>query len=602
MARDTIIDRLVKRADISPERPAVWHKAGNVWKHLTWSTYVEKVRHFAGGLLGLGFEPGDAVAIMSYNSPEWLIADLGAMMARGVPAGVYQTLTQEQAFYVINHSEARVLVIENYEILQQIGLPEDRDKLEHTRRIVMVDGADEVDHPDICSFEEFLEEGAAHLEAVEARMAEIEPEDLATLIYTSGTTGPPKGVMISHDNLAYTSGAALQAIGNVAEDDAIVSYLPLSHIAEQMFSLHLPITAGCPVWIAESIEKLKDALVIARPTVFLAVPRVWEKFRNALEARLDEASGLKAKIVDWARGVQLEANMKIIEEGEGALGFFEKKQYDLSDRLFVSKLKAGLGFDRLKIAVTGAAPIGRDVLEFFASVGIIIHEVYGQSEDTGPTTFNFPEPGKRRLGSAGTEFPGVTVKIAEDGEILVQGRNVFQGYYKNPEATEETLIDGWLHSGDIGRMDEDGFLYITDRKKDLIITAGGKNVAPQNIEKMMKSIDGIGHMVTIGDRLKFLSGLYTIDPDQGPALAEEHGWPTDPEQLAEHPEFLDYLEKEIERVNNELARYETIKKFRVIPHDFTPETGELTPTQKIKRRVITSKYEELIDSMYEGLD
>lgn len=602
MARDTIIDRLVKRADISPERPAVWHKDGNVWKHLTWSGYVEKVRHFAGALLGLGFEPGDAVAIMSYNSPEWLISDLGAMMARGVPAGIYQTLTQEQAFYVVNHCEAKVLVVENAEILHQIGLPDDRDDLEHTRRIVLVDGAEQVDHPDVCSFEDFLAEGAEHLDAVEARLKEIEPEDLATLIYTSGTTGPPKGVMLSHDNLAYTSGAALEAIGNIGEDDAIVSYLPLSHIAEQMFSLHLPITAGCPVWIAESIDKLKDALVIARPTVFLAVPRVWEKFRNALEARLAEASGVKGKIVEWAREVQLESNLKIIKEGEDSLGFLEQKKYDLSDALFVSKLKAGLGFDRLKVAVTGAAPIGRDVLDFFASVGIIVHEVYGQSEDSGPTTFNFPEVGKRRLGSAGVPFPGVEVKIAEDGEILVRGRNVFMGYYKNPEATAETLIDGWLYSGDIGTIDDDGFLYITDRKKDLIITAGGKNVAPQNIEKMMKSIEGIGHMVTIGDRLKFLSGLYTIDPDQGPALAAENGWPTDVEELAAHPGFLDYLEKEIERVNGELARYETIKKFRVIAHDFTPETGELTPTQKIKRRVITAKYKDLIESMYEGLD
>jgi long-chain acyl-CoA synthetase len=602
VARDTIIDRLVKRADISPERPAVWHKDGNVWKHLTWRAYVDKVKHFAGALLKLGCEPGDAVAIMAYNSPEWLIADLGAMMVRCVPAGVYQTLTQEQAFYVVNHCEARVFVVESKEILDQVGLPDDLDKLEHTYRVVLMRDAELVDHPHVLSFDDFLAEGADMLDEVEARMAAIELDDLATLIYTSGTTGPPKGVMLSADNLAYTSKASLEAIGTVGPDDAIVSYLPLSHIAEQQFSLHLPITAGCPVWIAESIEKLKDALVIARPTVFLAVPRVWEKFRNALEARLEEATGAKAAIVKWARGVQLEANMKIIEGGEDALGFFEKAQYDMSERLFVEKLKGGLGFDRLKIAVTGAAPIGRDVLEFFASVGIIIHEVYGQSEDTGPTSFNFPEPGKRRLGSVGTAFPGVQIMIAEDGEILVKGRNVFLGYFKNPEATAETLVDGWLHSGDIGTLDEDGFLFITDRKKDLIITAGGKNVAPQNIEKLMKSIDGIGHMVTIGDRRKFLSGLYTIDPDQGPALAAEHGWPTDVEKLAEHPDFLAYLEREIERVNGELARYETIKKFRVIPHDFTPETGELTPTQKIKRRIIKDKYSDLIESMYEGLD
>ncbi len=602
MARDTIVDRFFAKAETAANTPALHYDDGGVWRSYTWAEYADKVRHFAGALIAMGFEEGDAIVIMGNNCPEWLIADIGAMVARGTPAGIHQAANAEQSLYIANHSESKVFVIENKEVFDHISMSENRDKLETVEKIVLMYEADQIDHPDVVGFEEFLESGAAHLDAVEERVSKIELDDRGTMIYTSGTTGPPKAVMLSHENLAWTAKNAIEAVGGVSAKDTVVSYLPLMHIAEQMFSIHLAITAGYPIFFCNDLKKVKDTLVVARPTLFLAVPRVWEKFKAALESRLAEATGLKASIVSWSRQVGLEAGQIIIDKGVEGLPFGLKVKYDIANKLFFSKLKAGLGLDRLEIAVTGAAPIGMDVLEFFMSVGIIIHEVYGQSEGSGPSTFNQPNPGMRRLGSAGQPFPGCEIKIAEDGEILVKGKNVFQGYFKNPEATAETLQDGWLYSGDIGRFDDDGFLYITDRKKDLIITAGGKNIAPQKIEKLLRKIDGVSQAVVIGDRRKFLSALLTIDPERGPDLAADHGWPTDTSELAENEDFHKYVEDGVEKANSELARYETIKKFTILPNDFTPETGELTPTLKVKRRIVNEKHGDKIEAFYAGLD
>jgi len=602
VTQDNIVERLFAHAHVISGRAALWYKENRTWKNHTWAQYAEAVERFAGALLNLGFEAGDCVVIMGNNCPEWLFADLGTMAARGCPAGIYQTSTQEQALYVANHCEAKVFVIEDKTLFDALDLDKVRGQLPLVKKFVLIRDADAINHPDVISFEDFLKSGVDHVQAARKRRSEIEPSDLATLIYTSGTTGPPKGVMLSHENLAWTAGKAVEAVGEVSEDDCVVSYLPLSHIAEQMFSIHLSITAGYPIWCCEDISKVKDTLIVARPTLFLAVPRVWEKFRTALEMRFSEATGLKRSIVDFALKVGVEAGTIIVEQGESALPLGLKVQYALAQKLFGSKLRMALGLDRLKVAVSGAAPIGKDVLDFFLATGIVIHEVYGQSEGSGPSTFNFPEPGKRRIGSVGRAFPGTELRIAEDGEILVRGKNVFLGYYKEPEATAATLIDGWLYSGDVGRLDDDGFLYITDRKKDLLITAGGKNVAPQNIEKLLRNIDGLSQAVVIGDRKKFLSALLTIDPERGPALASERGWPVDLKQLATHSDFHDYVQKEVDRVNGELARYETIRKFAILPDDFTTESGELTPTQKIKRKIVNQNYLSVIEDFYKDLD
>jgi long-chain acyl-CoA synthetase len=596
--RNTIVDRLLRNARTQGDKPAIHFRregATNGFAHLTWAEYARRCRAFAGALLGQGYAPGDAVTIMGENSPEWLVADVGAMLARGVAAGIYQTSTAEQAQYIVEHCEARVWVVEDAALWRKMRAA--RDALPRLTRVVLIRGAEEHSNdPLVVSFEDFLAGGAAHQTQVDARLAEIQDADLATLIYTSGTTGPPKGVMLSHRNLGFTADLALQIIGQASPEDCVVSYLPLSHIAEQMFSIHVSIAAGYPIWVAGGLDRLKDTLVVARPTVFMGVPRVWEKFQAALEGRLREATGLKGAIVGWARGVGLRLMPQVVESGPP--GGLDGLQYALARKLFYGKLAGQLGLDRLRVAVSGAAPIGRNTLEFFASVGIIIHEVYGQSEDSGPTTFNQPFPGRRRIGTVGQPLPGVQVKIAPDGEILVRGDNVFLGYYKQPEATAETLVDGWLHSGDVGEFDAQGFLRITDRKKDLIITAGGKNVAPQNLEKLLKAIGGIGQAVVIGDRRKYLSALLTLDPEKSAAVARERGWPLDPAALAKHAAFVAHVQAGVDRVNAELAKYESIKKFTLLPVDFTPETGELTPTQKVKRKVVGDKYAAEIEAMY----
>ncbi len=596
MSRDTIPDRVQRFGETLKNKAAMHFRVGEDWRSLSWAEYAARSRRFAAALIANGYEPGQGLAILSDNCPEWLIAEIGAMRARAVAAGIYQTCTPEQTAYIIQHCEAPIVVVQD--ATQWTKVSSQRTQLPLLRKVIVLNGAEEINDPLVCDFESFLSEGDAHLEAADTRFAELQDDDLAVLIYTSGTTGPPKGVMLSHHNLAWTAKQTNVAVGaTVSEEDCVVSYLPLSHIAEQLFSIHLPATYGFPVWFAGSVDRLKDTLIAARPTLFLAVPRVWEKFKAALEGKLNEASGLKAAIVGWARRVGMRAGPKLIETD--AVGGLLGLKYAIANRLFYGKLTAQLGLDRLKLAITGAAPIGKDVLEFFMSCGIIIHEVYGQSEDSGPTTFNQPKAGCRQLGTVGLPFPGVDVRIADDGEICVRGPNVFQGYYKNPEATAEALQDGWLHSGDIGEFDESGFLRITDRKKDLIITAGGKNVAPQNIEKLLRRIPGIGQAVVIGDRRKFLTALLTIDGELAPEFTREHGWPSEPERLAVNESFTAHVQAGVDAANVELARYETIKRFAILPEDFTVEGGELTPTQKVKRPIVREKYTDEIERLYQ---
>jgi long-chain acyl-CoA synthetase len=449
--------------------------------------------------------------------------------------------------------------------------------------------------PTVVTFDNFCANGRAQIDNVEKRLREIQDDDLATLIYTSGTTGPPKGVMLSHKNLAWTA-QCVQGLCDLGPSDSAVSYLPLSHIAEQMTSIHLPITAGYEVWFAGGLDKVREALLAARPTVFLAVPRVWEKFRAALEARLAEAKGLKGAIVRWSRGVGLRAGGMRMEHGQprGLLALEET----IARKLFFSKLASQLGLERLRMAATGAAPVGKDVLEFFLSCGIAIQEVYGQSEGTGVATYNVNKPGQIRLGTVGRPVPGAEVKLAPDGEIIVKSPAVFLGYFKDEASTKACVIDGWLHSGDIGEFDANGFLRITDRKKDLIVTSGGKNVAPQNIEKLLRTIDGVSQAVVIGDRRNYLTAILTLDAEASTSLAKTKGWPEARVELCAHEDFVAHVQAGVDRINAQIARYENVRKFRIVPNDFTVETGELTPTQKIKRKAVTERYQREIEAMY----
>jgi long-chain acyl-CoA synthetase len=597
VARDTIVDRLINQVKRKGSQPAFYSLTRGRWQPMDWKTYGKRVRQFAGALVDVGCEAGDKVNICGYNCAEWVIADVGAMFAGCVPSGIYHTDSPPQIAYIANHSEARVLVIED--LVQWEKILAIKDELETVRKVVMIRDSEQVDDDLVISFEDFLLRGEAHEEEVDARIDGLQPDALATMIYTSGTTGPPKGVMLSNDNLSITANMAHDVMKNLLVDgeDCVVSYLPLSHIAEQMFTIHLAITLGYPVYFAPSIEKLKDTLIEARPTLFFAVPRVWEKFQSLIEKGLNEATGPRAAIIKFSRATGLEAGAQILTYGKPQ-GLTAIK-YEIARKLFFSKVAGKVGLDRLKIAVSAAAPITQDTLEFFMSLGIIIREIYGQSEGSGRTTFTYLDPGGTKIGAVGKKMPRVDVKIAEeDGEILVKGPNVFMGYYKNPEATAETLIDGWLHSGDIGEFDSDGFLRITDRKKNIIIPAGGHNVAPAPIEGKVKGYTPVSQCVMIGDLKKHISALITLDPEAAPAYAGRKGWPEDLEALATHGPFLDELQAHVDKVNALFDKAARIKKFRVLPQEFTEENGELTPTKKIKRRVIHERYADLIDEIY----
>jgi long-chain acyl-CoA synthetase len=592
MSADTILHRLANNARTRPNAPAYYEKKGQAWVPTSWQGYNSQVRQAAKSLLALGFQPGNIVTVLGFNTAEWVIADLASMLAGGAVAGIYTTNSPTECKYIIEHSESPVVLLENkaqWDKIKQV-----RDDIPTLKHIVMMRG-NEVDDPMTMSWEQFLEKGnGISDDQVDASLNSLKPEQLATLIYTSGTTGPPKGVMLSHENLAFTSESSLDLL-HLGPSDSVLSYLPLSHIAEQMFTIHTAISAGYQVYFAESLEKLADNLREVNPTVIFGVPRVWERFYAGVSTRLAEATGAKAKIATWAQGVgrQVWAEKNAGREVSGLLGL----QYKLADRLVFAKLKAALGMARMRHCITGAAPIQPEILEFFSGLDVPIYEVYGQSEDCGPTSTN--SPGATKYGTVGKAWPDVEVKIAEDEEILVKGKNVFMGYYKNPEATAADLQNGWLHSGDLGKFDSDGYLSIIGRKKEIMITAGGKNIAPKNIEAALKNVDLIAEAVIIADRRRFISALITLEPQALAKFAEENGLAGQAD-LHLNPVVIEAVQKGIdEKCNAHFARVEQVRKFTILPRQFTVEDGELTPTQKIKRRIINQNWGQEIESMYE---
>ncbi|MGB5367036.1 MAG: long-chain fatty acid--CoA ligase, partial [Polyangiales bacterium] len=513
------------------------------------------------------------------------VMDIAAMGAGGAPAGIYTTCSPVEVRYIVAHAEAPIILVENENQWRKVLA--ERANMPKLKHVVTMKGCPAIADDMVMTWEEFMAKGdgvetRAYLDRVES----LKPEALATLIYTSGTTGPPKGVMLSNENLAWTSNVAI-GITTISAEDCALSYLPLSHIAEQMFTLHIPITTGARVYFAESIEAVPENLKEVQPTIFFGVPRIWEKFHAGISAKLKEATGVKAKLVKWAMKVGWEAN----QTPDGNKGL----QYQLANKLIYSKLLPAIGMGNARVCVTGAAPIAREVLEFFASLDLVVLEVYGQSEDSGPTSFNTPT--RYRFGSVGPALPGVEVKIAEDDEIMVKGPNVFLGYYKDKEATDATLSDGWLHSGDLGAFDSDGFLNITGRKKDIIITAGGKNITPKNLESGIKNHPLVDEAVVIGDRRKYLSALVTIDAEAGPAWAAANG--EDASALHKSAKLRASIQAHIDEMNKEFARVEQIKKFTILKRNFTVEDGELTPTLKVKRAKVNDHFAEDIESMYD---
>ncbi|MBI2892309.1 MAG: AMP-binding protein [Deltaproteobacteria bacterium] len=569
---------------------ALRYKDRGLWKAVSWRDYARRVRLVARGLVKLGLQKGGAVAITGNNCPEWLIADLATMAAGGVPAPIYTTVTAEQAAYIVGHSEATIFIADTIDQVRKIKTKAaELPKLAHFIVMRPVTNGEGEGVIDLGALEK-LGEGVDEKD-LEARLELLEPTGLATLIYTSGTTGPPKGVMLSHRNLVFTARAASDSMG-VEGAEVFASYLPLSHIAEQMISIHLAVTTGSTAWFVESLDKLGDNLREIHPTVFVGVPRVWEKIQAKMMEAGAAAPPLRKKIVAWAKGVGIEAARGRMEGREPGLG------YKIADKLVYSKVRDRLGLERCRLCVTSAAPIARATLEFFHSLGLPIYEVYGMSECTGPATTSMPKA--FRIGKVGKVMPGTELKIAEDGEVCMRGDHVFLGYYKDEASTREALdAEGWLHSGDVGQIDSQGFLQITDRKKDLIITAGGKNVAPQNLEALLKGIAGIGQTVVLGDRMKYLAALLTIDPEAAARVAAECGARgSTPADLATDPAFAAHVQKGVDAVNSQLAKYETIKRWKLLPGEFTIDGGELTPTMKIKRKVIRDKYATEIAALF----
>ncbi|MBU4563694.1 MAG: AMP-binding protein [Desulfarculus sp.] len=589
---------LFQRVDLLGERTAMRLKEFGLWQDISWNTYGEKVRQAAMGVAALGVEPGDTVAVIGENRPEWLFADLGVMAAGGVTTGIYTTNAAEECGYILSHSQAKVYIVEDEEQLDKAL--EVRGECPNLSKIVVIDteGLRHFSDPMVMDFEELLALGREHDAAnpglFEARLAARGPDDLALLIYTSGTTGPPKGAMLSHNNVLWTTKALAQAIP-VYQEDELLSFLPLSHIAERMFSVYMHLRFMYTVNFIENTDTVTENVVEVSPTVFFAVPRIWEKYSSSIYIKMKDATWFKRLVFALALKIgKRRAKARLSEQGVGAaLGL----AFALAHAAVFKKLKERLGLERVRLAVSGAAPISPDVLRFYHAIGLPLRQVYGQTEDTGPTSIHHGDLIEAE--NVGPAVPGVEVKIAPDGEILVKGENVFLGYYRNPEATAETLEDGWLHSGDVGELDQRGYLTITDRKKDLIITSGGKNIAPQYLENKLKFSPYINDAVVIGDQRKFVSALVFIDEDNVFKYAQDNKIPfTTYASLTQAKEVKELIAREIEDVNKTLARVEQIKRFTILPKKLLEEDGEVTPTMKVKRKYINETYADMINAMY----
>lgn len=597
-ARHTLPHQVADWADKKPSAPAVHAKDGSGrWKTWTWAEYWADIRAFAKAIMVLGHEPGGAVTICGNNRTEWVVAQLGTMAAGGVPAPVYQTSTPEQTRHIIDNSGAKIAVCESPELLAKFSELDAAGQVELEHLVLMDPPSGELGAK-VRSFEALLALGRSEGDdaALDTRMAALELEATGLFIYTSGTTGVPKGAELTHRGLT-AMGEALEHDYPVLGDIEIrcVSYLPLSHIAEQIFTNFLHLRRGGQVYFCDDLSKVKDALLDVRPNLFVGVPRVWEKFEAALRARFAEATGVKAKLAGWARKTELEAFERGLRAGRPVDSFARR----MANKLVISKVHEALGLDNLVMAASGAAPIARSTLDFFASLGIVIHEGYGMTETTG--LISATPHMQPRFGSVGKALHGVEVKIAEDDEILARGPNMTKGYFKMPEQTAELLDEqGWLHTGDLGRLDGEGYLWITGRKKDLIITAGGKNVAPVEIEQLIAALPGVGHAVVVGDRQPYLCALVALDADNLGPIQEAAGRPgASVEELAADPKVHAFLEPLVEsEVNSKLARYQTIKKFEVVPAPFTVETRELTPSMKVKRKAVMDKYAERVARFY----
>ncbi|CAN5776217.1 AMP-dependent synthetase/ligase [soil metagenome] len=558
------------------------------WQSWTWREVADLAAKAAGGLRRAGVGPGDRVLLMMANRPDFHWYDIAAQLLRATPVSIYNSSSPEEISYLAGHAEADIAIVENEGFLDRILKV--RHELPTLTQIYVIE-------PPAGGLPDGVRPAAELIDGdpidLDRAADETSPDDIATLIYTSGTTGPPKGVMISQYNVVYTVEQLRRCIGfGDHADKRVVSYLPMAHIAERMMSHYQAIILGYSVYCCPTPARLNAYLSEVHPEVIFGVPRVFEKIHSGVNAALAADTSKKQRFDD---GVAAAVEIKRAERN-GTITDEQRETWDFLDSMAFANVRQLVGLDAVEIAVTGAAPMSPPLLEWFNAIGVPLSEIYGMSESSGPMCWS---PHANKPGSVGQAIPGCEVKLADDGEVICKGGNVFQGYLKQPDNTAETIVDGWLHSGDIGEIDEEGYVRIVDRKKELIITAGGKNISPANLEAALKMIPLVGQAAAIGDNRRFVTAILALDPESAAVWAKANGREGAAlEDLAKDQDVLDEVQRGVDAANEQFAQVEQIKKFTLIGEEWLPDSELLTPTSKLKRRGVNARYAAEIEAMY----
>ncbi len=586
------------RSQTLKNKVAMREKHFGIWRTFSWDQYYSDSARIGKAMMTLGLESGQTVSILADPCKEWLFFDLAAQCIGCVSCGIYATDSAPQILHICEDSDTTLLMVENEEQLDKYLAVEEQLPNIHTVVVLDSTGLVDLDHPKVIMLEQFYRLGDEANEGLESewnrRIDNAEPNDTAILVYTSGTTGAPKGAMLSHRNIIFIAHAFHEFYPITAEDDSVV-YLPLCHVTERLLSVFLPLARCSTVNFIEGQDTAFENITEVSPTYFLGVPRIWEKMYSSITMRMKDATWFGRKALQMALSV-----------GSRAADFEDKGlpvpapvrlMHRAADLLVLNNIKVLLGLDHVRIGLTGAAPISPDLIGWFRALGVPLYEAFGQTENVAFACGNYR--GQVRLGTVGKPPPGVELKTAEDGELLIRGPLVFKGYYKQALKTAETIVDGWLYTGDIAEIDGDGFVKIVDRKKDIIITSGGKNISPSEIENQLKFSPYVTDAVVIGDRRKYLTCLVMVDNETVSQFAQENNVPfSDFKSLCATAEVQELIKSEIERINLSLAQAETLKKFRLIDKQLTVEDDELTASMKLKRNVVNEKYADLIDQMY----
>jgi long-chain acyl-CoA synthetase len=600
MTHCAMVDIIEKWSQTKPNEPALFDmRPGGSWATQDWKTFWHRVRAVGRGLIAIGVEPGDRVAMIAKNRSEWLICQHGIAAAGAILCPIYATNLSHQVAHIIESCGADILILDEREQLEKLRAAQANGQAK-LRTIVTMDSLRGGD--DVMTLADLEASGHEDLDRVlDQRLRQVNVDSPTMLIFTSGTTGLPKGAEITNRGVRALMSNVMAIFGEAMGEgeQRVVSYLPLCHAAEQLFTNYIGLTIGAQIYFCREMAELKAHLATARPTYILGVPRVWEKFESAMRAQFAKATGLKSRMISWARGVELECMRREIEIGEPHWPTRRK----IARKLVIDKILLSLGLDDLRLACSGAAPISEESIWFFASIGLLIHEGFGMTETSG---LAITQPLRRiRVGTVGKPIPGVEAKVSETGELLLRGLNMVRGYFLMPEHSRDLWSDEWMRTGDMASIDSDGFVTITGRIKELIITAGGKNVGPVEIENHLLQIIGIGQAIAVGDRRPYLVAVMTLDSESLPQLLRQAGAATTltAAEASADPKVRALVWAELEeKCNKKLARYQQIKNFALLPEPFSEAGGELTPTQKLKRSAVHERHKAIIDALYQSVD